>query len=105
MSEATAKLIDREIRRLVEDGDGGPDDILTDNRDELDASRQALLEYETLTGDEIGADAARRAGPRTRAAHEPPSAAAPERRQAGSVPAGTPKRGTGGVEPSPQPGA
>ena len=52
MSEETAKLIDSEIRRLVEEGEGRARQVLTDNLDELHKLALALLEYETLTGDE-----------------------------------------------------
>ena len=43
----------REIRRLVEEGLAEARQILTENRDQLERLAQGLLEYETLTGDEI----------------------------------------------------
>ena len=49
----TNKLIDEEIKRLVEDGLKRATDILTDQEDKLHLLAQAMLEYETLTGDEI----------------------------------------------------
>ena len=49
----TNKMIDAEIKRLVEDGLKRATDILTDQEDKLHTLAQALLEYETLTGDEI----------------------------------------------------
>jgi cell division protease FtsH len=52
MSEETARLIDSEIRRLVEEGETAARKVLTDNLDELHKLALALLEYETLTGDE-----------------------------------------------------
>jgi len=52
MSEDTARLIDSEIRRLVEEGEGRARQVLTDHLDELHRLAAALLEYETLTGDE-----------------------------------------------------
>jgi len=52
MSEQTAQLIDQEVRRLVEEGETAARRVLTDNLDELHRLATALLEYETLTGDE-----------------------------------------------------
>ncbi|MGB3472655.1 MAG: ATP-dependent zinc metalloprotease FtsH [Erythrobacter sp.] len=49
----TNKLIDAEIKRLVEEGLKRATDILTSQEDKLHLLAQALLEYETLTGDEI----------------------------------------------------
>ena len=54
VSEATAKLIDQEVRRLVEEGEGKARQILTERIDDLHTIAKALLEYETLSGDEIG---------------------------------------------------
>jgi cell division protease FtsH len=53
VSEATAQKIDSEIRRLVEDGYNEATHILTEKRDDLEKLAKALLEFETLTGDEI----------------------------------------------------
>ena len=49
----TNKLIDAEIKDLVESGLKRATDILTDQEDKLHLLAQAMLEYETLTGDEI----------------------------------------------------
>src|SRR3546814_11722732 len=51
MSEETAKLIDAEVRRLVEEGEKVARKVLTDNIDELHLLAGALLEYETLSGE------------------------------------------------------
>jgi len=53
ISSATAKLIDEEIRRLVDEGYQHAKKICTDYRDLLDKLGAALLEYETLTGEDI----------------------------------------------------
>src|SRR3546814_13685431 len=53
VSDATARLIDEEIRRIIDDAEGNARRILTEHRDDLDKIAQALLEYETLSG-EIG---------------------------------------------------
>ncbi|MES2698769.1 MAG: cell division protein FtsH, partial [Pseudomonadota bacterium] len=52
-SADTNKLIDAEIRNLVEGAHKRANDLLTTHRDQLELVAQALLEYETLTGDEI----------------------------------------------------
>jgi cell division protease FtsH len=49
----TNKLIDEEIRNLVEGGHARARQLLTEHEDQLQLLAQALLEYETLTGDEI----------------------------------------------------
>jgi cell division protease FtsH len=53
MSNETAQLIDQEIRKVVEDGYERAKHLLDENRGELEALAKALLEYETLSGDEI----------------------------------------------------
>ena len=53
ISDATAKLIDDEIRKIVNEAEKNCRKILTDNVDELHIVAKGLLEYETLTGDEI----------------------------------------------------
>ncbi len=53
ISEETAQKIDGEIRRYVEAGFSEAQRILTSNADELETLAQGLLEYETLSGDEI----------------------------------------------------
>jgi len=52
VSEETARLIDQEVRRLVEEGENVARTVLTDNLHELHRLAEALLEYETLSGDE-----------------------------------------------------
>ncbi|SHG22272.1 membrane protease FtsH catalytic subunit [Bradyrhizobium erythrophlei] len=52
-SEATVQKIDTEIRRFVEEGYNQATKILTEKRADLEALAKGLLEFETLTGDEI----------------------------------------------------
>ena len=52
-SDETNKLIDAEIKALVEDAHARATDILKTQEDKLHLLAQAMLEYETLTGDEI----------------------------------------------------
>ena len=53
MSNETAQQIDKEIRRIVEEGYERAKHLLDEHRSELEKLAQALLEYETLSGDEI----------------------------------------------------
>lgn len=53
MSEETARLVDSEIKRLVTDAHAEAAKILKENDKELETLAQALMEYETLTGEEI----------------------------------------------------
>jgi cell division protease FtsH len=55
MSNETAQAIDSEIRRLVDDGYKQAKMHLTDNIDKLKTLAEAMLEYETLSGEEIAA--------------------------------------------------
>jgi cell division protease FtsH len=54
VSEATAQIIDQEVRRLIEEAEAQARQILTDHLDDLHTIAKALLEYETLSNDEIG---------------------------------------------------
>ncbi len=53
VSEEIAKKIDKEIRKLVDEGYNHAKQILTDKIDDLHKIAKALLTYETLTGEEI----------------------------------------------------
>src|SRR4029079_6540073 len=53
MSNETAQAIDKEIRRIVEEGYSRAKQLLDEPRQELETLAKALLEYETLSGDEI----------------------------------------------------
>ncbi len=53
VSEATARTIDSEIRRLTDAAYKEAKKILTDKAKDHEALAQGLLEYETLSGDEI----------------------------------------------------
>jgi len=101
VSDATAKLIDEEIRRVVEEGEATARQILTDHLAELHALAAGLEEFETLTADEIrkiirGEKLVRHASGPTVPAVAPPSAR-PLATDGGQKP-------VGGFEPEPQPG-
>jgi cell division protease FtsH len=53
ISEETARIIDSEVKRLVTEGWNEARQILTDKAADLETLAQALLEYETLSGQEI----------------------------------------------------
>jgi cell division protease FtsH len=53
MSDETAQRIDKEIRKIVETGYNRANELLTKHNDQLHLLAQALLEFETLSGDEI----------------------------------------------------
>jgi len=55
LSDDTAKLIDQEIRGLITDGEQKARQILHDNIEALHRVAKGLLEYETLSGDEVQA--------------------------------------------------
>ena len=105
ISEATAQAIDSEIRVLMDRGYHRARTMLTERLDRLHSFAQALLEYETLTGEEIGA--VMRGEPMPPPKHwgdNTPSAPAPTNTGGGrrsSVP--TTRPADGGVEPSPGP--
>jgi cell division protease FtsH len=99
VSEATAQKIDAEIRRLVEGGYAAARQILGDRLDELKSLAEGLLEYETLTGEEIR-DLLKGKRP-SRDATDPP----PTEKKGSSVPVTRrprPSGGAGEMEPQPQ---
>ena len=53
LSDETAKLIDEEIRSLIQAGEQTAKRILNEKNDRLHAVAAALLELETLSGDEV----------------------------------------------------
>jgi cell division protease FtsH len=53
VSDATAEVIDQEVRSIVDNAETACREILTENIDQLHTLANALLEYETLSGDEI----------------------------------------------------
>ncbi|MHB1110764.1 MAG: ATP-dependent zinc metalloprotease FtsH [Devosia sp.] len=53
MSDETQKVIDEEVKRFVEEGYQTAQKVIREYIDDLHSIAKALLEYETLTGDEI----------------------------------------------------
>ena len=102
VSDATTQIIDEEIKRIVEDGEATAHAILSERLDELHAIAKGLLEYETLTAEEV------RTILRGEDIHRPEADAATEvRGKRSSVPTAGPRKQDrpGGLEPEPQPGS
>jgi cell division protease FtsH len=96
VSEETARMIDQEVRRIVEEGEDVARKVLTDNLHELHRLAAALLEYETLNGEEskkaiAGEDIGR----------EDPSKRAPRALSAGASSIPKSRRPGGWGEPAP----
>jgi cell division protease FtsH len=104
MSEKTAEKIDIEMRRIVDQGYARANDILSSGIDELHRLAKGLLEYETLTGDEINlllkGEKLDREDSET---EEPAESAVPTSGSGSRKP--KPGRGAGGLQPEPQPGS
>ncbi|MFC4165700.1 ATP-dependent zinc metalloprotease FtsH [Teichococcus aestuarii] len=99
VSEATAREIDSEVRAIIDDAYARAKHTLQTNIEELHALAKGLLEYETLSGDEIRQVI--KGEPVVRNRPDEPTAAG-----RGSVPSsGRPTRPGGFGNPAPQPGA
>jgi cell division protease FtsH len=96
MSEETQRVIDSEVRRIVDEGYDKAKQILTDHIDELHTIAKGLLEYETLSGDEI--QNLLKGEPPVRDRGEPPK---PAEGPTSSVPVSG-SSGPVGVPPAPQ---
>jgi cell division protease FtsH len=53
VSGETAKLIDEEVRRIIDECYATAKQLLVDNRDKLDAMAEALMKYETIDAEQI----------------------------------------------------
>jgi cell division protease FtsH len=102
MSEETAKVIDEEIRRIVTEGEKKAREVLSANRDKLEAITQALMEYETIGGEEV--QGLMRGEKIVRAVDDEESKgpAGPAVPAAGKMRPPRPEPGAGGLEPQPQ---
>jgi cell division protease FtsH len=103
ISEATAQKIDSEVRRIIEESYTRAQRILTERVNELHTLAKGLLEYETLTGDEI--KALLRGERPVRTPYEEPEPS-PQARPPATVPSSGRSREPGGgfISPEPQPG-
>jgi cell division protease FtsH len=98
ISEATAQKVDAEIHRLIDTAYREAMRILSERQNDLNVLARGLLEYETLTGDEI--IALLKGIPPVRTPYEEPETAS--RGQGPSVPQAG--RRPGPFIPEPQPG-
>jgi cell division protease FtsH len=98
VSEETSRKIDVEIRRLVDAGHAEATSILTEKREDLEALAKALLEFETLSGDEIK-DLFEGKRPNRESVVEPST---PRSSAVPSAGKGRPRPEAGGMEPQPQ---
>ena len=98
VSEATAQKIDAEVRRIIEENYQRAKKILTDKIADLHTLAAGLLEYETLTGDEIVA-LLKGIRPVRTPYEEPPAEPKPA-----TVPSAGRNREPGIIAPEPQPG-
>jgi cell division protease FtsH len=102
ISEATAQTIDAEIHRIIDEAYQRAKEILMSRQSDLNVLARGLLEYETLTGDEI--IALLKGIPPVRTPYEDP--VLPTRGEGTSVPvAGKPRPSGPGpiISPEPQP--
>ena len=103
ISESTAQTIDAEIHRIIDEASNRAKEILTSRQSDLNVLARGLLEYETLTGDEI--NALLKGIPPVRTPYEDP--VTPSRDSGTSVPvAGKPRPAAGPgpiISPEPQP--
>ena len=101
-SPETQRVIDAEVRRLVDEGYETAKRILTERHEDLERLAQGLLEYETLTGEEIGKVI--RGETLDRSNDEPPPPVSGEGSGIASIPkAGKRRPGDdGGMAPQPQ---
>ena len=100
MSDETASLIDAEVRSLIEEGEATAKRILEEKRDHLEILAQGLLEYETLSGDEIR-DLLNGKPPTRDSGDDVPSGPTASAVPTAGVRKPSGDEGTGGMEPEP----
>jgi cell division protease FtsH len=107
ISEATAQQIDEEIRRIIDEAESKAREVLTEHMDDLHKLARGLLEYETLSADEVRAILRGETIDRSE-----PSDMQGQSGRRSSVPSSGASKGAeggkespGGWEPEPQPGS
>ncbi|MBP2310834.1 ATP-dependent zinc metalloprotease FtsH [Azospirillum soli] len=105
MSDATARTVDEEIRRIVDEAYSEARRILTENIDQLHTVAKGLLEYETLSGEDIQrllrGEPLIRDDDRESFSAAPPKQPTPSSGRRASVPTSGTKE-SGGMDPEPQ---
>ena len=103
VSAETKKLIDSEVKTLIDQGYERARQILLEKQEDFERLAKGLLEYETLTGDEIRKVIAGEPLGGDDAGTPPTEGNAPSLT---AIPKASKTRGPkGGLEPEPQPGA
>ncbi|MGB7261245.1 MAG: ATP-dependent zinc metalloprotease FtsH [Albidovulum sp.] len=103
VSAETKALIESEVKRLIDEGYDRARKILMEKNDEFEMLAKGLLEYETLTGDEIRRVINGEPPVADDDATPPPSGKAPSMM---SIPkTKKPKASKGGIDPAPEPSA
>jgi cell division protease FtsH len=100
VSDDTALLIDMEVRRIIGTAEAKARTVLTENLDMLHSIAQALLAYETLSGDEVRILLA---GGTIERSDEPATAERPAGRRGSVPPTKRPRPGPVGPTPGLQP--
>ena len=103
ISEATQEVIEKEVKRLIDDGYKTARKIIEDNAEDFERLAQGLLEYETLTGKEI--ERVMRGEPPLKSDDdEGGSPSGGKAESVSAIPKATMKKpkGDGGMEPQPQ---
>ena len=54
-SDKTAEIIDQEVKRILDEAYAAAKHTITENRDKVEVIAKALLQFETLSGDEVNA--------------------------------------------------
>ena len=101
ISENTSELIDSEVRRLIEEGEATARRILGDKANDLHTIANALLEFETLSGEDVKALLRGEKITRTEDSDPPAGLKAVAAGKRGSVP-GTILEPNGSFDPVPQ---
>ncbi len=99
VSEKTQELVDREVKRFVEEGYDTASAVLKTNLEDLHIIANGLLEYETLSGEEIRNLLKGKPPVRENPDDDPTPRASTVPSTGGSRP--RPKGGEGGLEPQP----
>jgi cell division protease FtsH len=107
ISEATAQMIDDEIRRIIDEAETLANKVLTEHMDDLHVLANALLEYETLSGDEVQAllrgEEIDRSDKSDTSGASGVRSSVPSSGASGKADKG--RDSPGGMEPTPQPGS
>jgi cell division protease FtsH len=101
LSEETQKLVDSEVHRFVDEGYKLATKMLKEDVDQLHIIANALLEYETLSGDEIK-DLLQGKQPVRESGDDTPTEAGSAVPTSGRAKRGDDSPETGGMEPQPQ---